>query len=118
MGVGGHEDILEPGGLIHHRLLERTRGGIQLGSCVHGPKTRRGCNLIVPTAPGVKFGRDIFNFVVEHPIDECVHILIGRQRLCSGGELLANSAQAVLDSLAFFEGQNARPPKRDRPGLR
>jgi hypothetical protein len=104
MGVRGHEYVLEPGGLINHHLLESTCRGIELGRSVHGPETRCSCNLIVPTAARVELGCNIPYFIVQHPIDEGMNVLIGCERLSTGGKLLPDGTEPALDSLAFLEG--------------
>ena len=52
---------------------------------------------------------------MEHAVDQRVHILIGRKRLGTGGELLADRGEPALDFLALLEGQNSGPPKGNRP---
>src|SRR5207302_9066091 len=70
MCVCRHQHIFERRRLIQHYLLERSGGGIQLRTCVDGPQTGSGRNLIVSTAPGGELGGDVAHFFVEHAVDE------------------------------------------------
>ena len=90
MCVCRHQHIFERRRLIQHYLLERSGGGIQLRTCVDGPQTGSGRNLIVATAPGVELGGDVPHFFVEHAVDECVDVLIRREWLCTGRQFLSH----------------------------
>ena len=65
-------------GLIDHHLLQIAHGDVELIARVDRPEPRRGRDLIVAAAPGMKLRRDVADLLVQQPVDHRVNVFVGR----------------------------------------
>ncbi len=118
MRVRRHERRLQRACLLEHDALQPAHRAVELLADVDRPEPRGRRDLIVATPARMQLGRDVADLGVQQPIDERVHVLVGRLRRLARFDSRGDGIQAALDRLALFERQHAGAPERYRPRLR